>query len=261
MTFDPTSVQRGSGVALSRFRMSFSRCSTSGMAAKMPSCISAIARMLGTKNETLLSRLVCSVSASTVRIGVAPESWRFAAMTRPVAICWTAWAVPERLGSVMTVTATGGLASPTLGRLRSPPRGPAGSRGSPSRSPVDIRSRDSSSVPSVSSTGAFAANAVAEHGRGPACRPRRPSRVCSSSCPPAKIVPNRITKTTGKKNVQNSAARSRVKLRRLAAVSATRPRISRASVAQRPAGQVEEHVLEARPADHQVGGLRAGRWS
>jgi hypothetical protein len=74
MTFDPTRVQRGNGVALRRLRMSFSRCSTSGIAAKMPSCMSAMARMLGTKNETLLSRLVCSVSVSTVRIGVAPES-------------------------------------------------------------------------------------------------------------------------------------------------------------------------------------------
>ena len=40
---------RGSGVAASRLRISFSRCATSGMAAKMPSCMSAMARMLGTK--------------------------------------------------------------------------------------------------------------------------------------------------------------------------------------------------------------------
>ena len=49
MTLLPTSVPRGSGVATSRLRMSFSRCATSGIAAKMPSCISAMARMLGTK--------------------------------------------------------------------------------------------------------------------------------------------------------------------------------------------------------------------
>ena len=44
-----TSVPRDRGVALSRFRMPFSRWATSGMAAKMPSCMSAMARMLGTK--------------------------------------------------------------------------------------------------------------------------------------------------------------------------------------------------------------------
>ena len=48
-TLVPTSVQRGSGVALRRLRICFSRCSTSGMAPKTPSCISAMARMLGTK--------------------------------------------------------------------------------------------------------------------------------------------------------------------------------------------------------------------
>jgi hypothetical protein len=47
-TFDPTSVQRGSGVAPIRFRMSFSRCWTSGIAANTPSCMIAMARMLGT---------------------------------------------------------------------------------------------------------------------------------------------------------------------------------------------------------------------
>ena len=44
-----TSVERDRGVALSRLRICFSRCATSGMEAKMPSCISAMARMLGTK--------------------------------------------------------------------------------------------------------------------------------------------------------------------------------------------------------------------
>ncbi len=64
ITFEPTSVQRGSGVAFSRLRISFSRCWTSGMAAKMPSCIRAMARMLGTKNDTLLRRPVWSDSVA-----------------------------------------------------------------------------------------------------------------------------------------------------------------------------------------------------
>ena len=42
---------------------------------------------------------------------------------------------------------------------RSPQRRPSGITRIPSRSPADMRSRDSSSVPSVSSTGAFATNA------------------------------------------------------------------------------------------------------
>ena len=48
-TLLPTSCQRRSGVALSRLRMSFSRSATSGIAEKMPSCIRAIPRMLGTR--------------------------------------------------------------------------------------------------------------------------------------------------------------------------------------------------------------------
>ena len=42
--------------------------------------MSAIARMLGTKKDTLLSRPVWSDSEVTDRTGVAPESWRFAAI-------------------------------------------------------------------------------------------------------------------------------------------------------------------------------------
>jgi hypothetical protein len=48
-TLLPTSFQRASGVAPMRLRMPFSRCWTSGIAAKTPSCISAMARMLGTR--------------------------------------------------------------------------------------------------------------------------------------------------------------------------------------------------------------------
>ena len=106
-TFEPTSAQRGSGVVLRRLRMPFSRCWTSGIAAKMPSCIRAMPRMLGTKNETLLRRLVWSDSGAIVSSGVAPDSCRFAAMTRPAAICWIVCEAVVRLGSVITVTPTG----------------------------------------------------------------------------------------------------------------------------------------------------------
>ena len=55
ITFEPMSCQRCSGVAFRRLRMSFWRSATSGIAAKMPSCMSAIPRMLGTRYETALS--------------------------------------------------------------------------------------------------------------------------------------------------------------------------------------------------------------
>ena len=45
----PMSCQRFSGVAARRLRMSFWRSATSGTAAKMPGCMSAIPRMLGTR--------------------------------------------------------------------------------------------------------------------------------------------------------------------------------------------------------------------
>ena len=48
-TLLPTSVERARGVAPRRLRICFSRCATSGIAAKTPSCMSAMARMLGTK--------------------------------------------------------------------------------------------------------------------------------------------------------------------------------------------------------------------
>ena len=48
-TFDPTSCQRRNGVAASRLRISFSRSATSGIAAKMPTCITDSPSMLGTK--------------------------------------------------------------------------------------------------------------------------------------------------------------------------------------------------------------------
>ncbi len=48
-TFEPTSCQRRSGVAASRLRMSFSRSATSGIAAKIPTCMIDRPSMLGTK--------------------------------------------------------------------------------------------------------------------------------------------------------------------------------------------------------------------
>ena len=47
--FEPTSCERRSGVAARRLRMPFSRSATSGIAAKIPSCMTDIPRMLGTK--------------------------------------------------------------------------------------------------------------------------------------------------------------------------------------------------------------------
>ena len=48
-TFEPTSCQRRNGVAASRLRISFSRSATSGIAAKMPTCMIDSPSMLGTK--------------------------------------------------------------------------------------------------------------------------------------------------------------------------------------------------------------------
>ena len=45
----PMNAERLSGVALRRFRISFSRCWTSGIAPNSPSCMRAIARIDGTK--------------------------------------------------------------------------------------------------------------------------------------------------------------------------------------------------------------------
>src|SRR6266576_4138847 len=80
-----------------------------------------------------------------------------------------------------------------------------------------------------------------------------------SSFPPVKIDPNRMTKISGKASVQNSAARSRVKLLMLAIVRRRRACTggSRSSVPQRPAGEVQEDVLERRPADAEVRRLHA----
>ena len=130
------------------------------MAAKMPSCIRAIARMLGTKNETLLSRLVWSDSAATVSSGVVPESWRFAAITRPVAICWTACDVRRaaRVGDHRDGDRRRRASPACAGRDR------VGEALRDDEDAVEVARPssafiDSSSVPSVSSTGALSAKA------------------------------------------------------------------------------------------------------
>src|SRR3954471_24308728 len=122
----------------------------------------------------------------------------------------------------------------------------------PSTSPVSIFAFDSSKVPSVRSTGALAANAA--RSAFAACPPSWSTQARSYWAPlPEKIVPKRITNTTGNASVQKSAARSRTKLFRLARLSAASMRIvNRRSVAKRAAGEIEEHVLEARPPHHEV---------
>src|SRR5262245_18207801 len=120
-------------------------------------------------------------------------------------------------------------------------------------SPSRILSSSSSWVPSTRDTPSVAANAA---------------RICSEAGDPSrsakpydagvglpeKISPKITTKISGKAIVQNSAARSRMKLLRLARVSCHRAVIGR-SVPKRPAGQGQEDVLERRPADGQVAGL------
>ncbi len=83
--------------------------------------------------------------------------------------------------------------------------------------------------------------------------------VYSGVPPPEKIVPKSTMKMTGNAIVQKSAARSRTKLLRLAMVRVHRARIPRASVAQRPTGQVEEDVFERRASDLQVLRIHAQR--
>src|SRR4051794_23095589 len=67
-----------------------------------------------------------------------------------------------------------------------------------------------------------------------------------------------MTNRIGKASVQNSAARSRTKLLRFARLSDRSARMP-SLVAQGPAGQLEEHVLEGGSADEEVARLRAGR--
>ena len=89
-TFEPTSCQRRSGVAASRLRMSFSRSATSGMAAKMPTCMTDNASIDGTKYEMKLRFSVWIVSVSGTTSGgrpprlttpsTAPTDWNTAAV-------------------------------------------------------------------------------------------------------------------------------------------------------------------------------------
>src|SRR5690349_13967665 len=69
--------------------------------------------------------------------------------------------------------------------------------------------------------------------------------------------PNSTTKISGNASVQNSAARSRVKLLMFATVRSSSAFTS--SVPEGPAGQVEEDVLERRAPDAEVGRLEPER--
>src|SRR6266550_5228164 len=121
-------------------------------------------------------------------------------------------------------------------------------------SPLRMRASRSASVPSTSLT--FETEAKAPSSVADAGVPSRSAKpIVRSLFPPEKIDPNRITKISGKASVQNSAARSRVKLLMLATVRSSSACIDRSLVPQGPAGQIEEDVLEGRPADGEVRGL------
>src|SRR3954470_9458055 len=118
------------------------------------------------------------------------------------------------------------------------------------RSPFFIRARRSSSAPSTSLTDEIVPNAPFSWAdAGDPSRSANP--IERTLFPPEKIDPNRITKISGNASVQNSAARSRVKLRMWAIVRSRRAFIG--SVPERPTGQVEEDVFERRPADREIG--------
>src|SRR5690349_20664318 len=123
-------------------------------------------------------------------------------------------------------------------------------------SPVRILPRSSSWLPSKSFTERIEPKAplrVAEAGL-----PSRSAKpIVRVTLPPEKIEPNRITKISGKASVQKRAARSRLKLLMFATVRSRRAFIR--SVPERPAGEVQEDVLERRPPDAQVGRLDAQR--
>jgi hypothetical protein len=84
-------------------------------------------------------------------------------------------------------------------------------------SPFFILARRSDSLPSTSLTFGTAANALSSRADGgEASRSAKP--IDRSVLPPEKIEPKRTTKISGKARVQNSAARSRVKLLMFATV-------------------------------------------
>src|SRR4051794_33675777 len=112
-------------------------------------------------------------------------------------------------------------------------------------SPLFIWATRSASDPSTSFTLSIDPNAALSWAdAGDASRSAKP--IDRSLLPPEKIEPNRITKINGNARVQNSAARSRVKLLMLATVRSSSACIG-SLVPQRPACQVEEDVLECRP--------------
>jgi len=84
-------VRRRIGVAEIRFRIRFWRCSTIGMAANRPSCMRAMARMLGTKYEIAVIDSRWTDAGARERIG-----------GRPLA----AWLkVPIRLATIPVIVA------------------------------------------------------------------------------------------------------------------------------------------------------------
>src|SRR6187402_1205085 len=120
-------------------------------------------------------------------------------------------------------------------------------------SPFRILSSSSASVPSTSETPSIASNAASiSPEAADLSRSAKPYDAGGGS--PEKMSPKITTKISGKATVQNSAARSRRKLLRLATVS-RRKALIWASVPQRSAGKGEEDVLERGPADGQVARL------
>ena len=162
------------------------------------------------------------------------------------------------LGSVYDDQRPGPTACPTAPASMRAPR-PAGTTMTASRSPSRMLARalclDRPSVELDQDRRLGEAGRAAAPTAGVPSWSTQPTAKWSVP-PPEKIVPNRTTKMTGNASVQNSAARSRTKLWMLATVRATRRAHRRLSVPQRPAGQLEEHVLERRPADRQVRRLR-----
>src|SRR5439155_4362827 len=123
-------------------------------------------------------------------------------------------------------------------------------------SPFFIEASSSSSVPSTIFR--FHSAAKAPFSWPDAGVPSRSANpIDRSLLPPVKIDPNSNTKISGKASVQKRAARSRVKLLMLATVRRSSGRIGRSSVPQRPAGEVEEDVLEGGPPHAEIRGLDA----
>ncbi len=135
------------------------------------------------------------------------------------------WLLVVWLGSVYTTRASGVAAGPLDGvRPISSPR-PAGTTMTASRSPARILVRLSSCGPSVSLSSPVAA--TPDRNPADAVEPSRSTQPTLKvlELPPEKMDPNRTTNMTGKAMVQNTAVRSRRKLRMLARVRASSARM------------------------------------